>query len=215
VLAIDREGIHQAKGSPIGAACTVLPSRKALAGRTRLKTFSALLLSLAVTLDFTAVTAAADPPRKASTILSNPVVWKSNDLRELVRSGSLSSTDIAALSGGREGLPWGIQSSNKRLCADEQLAATPARIELKVGEAFPMNQLILNSTAFGDFYYDAMYTRTWKFETDHVVFDKSMQALRGTSAGESELTVVSLCKAKGLTSKPAMVTVLIVVQPAS
>jgi hypothetical protein len=45
-----------------------------------------------------------------------------------------------------------------------------------------------------------------------VVFDKSMQALRGTSIGESELTVVSLCKAKGLTSEPATVTVLIVVQ---
>jgi hypothetical protein len=92
-----------------------------------LKTLSALLLVFAVTLDFTAVTAAADPPRKANTILSNPVVWKSNDLRELVRSGGLSSTDIAALSGGREGLPWGIQASNKRLCADEKLAATPAR----------------------------------------------------------------------------------------
>ena len=178
-----------------------------------MKTLSALLLVLAVTLDFTA--AATDLPRKASTILSNPVVWKNNDLRELVRGGGLSSTDIAALSGGREGLPWGIQASNKRLCADEKLAATPARIELRVGEAFPLNQLILNSSAFGDFYYDAIYTRAWKFETDHVVFDKSMQALRGTSAGESELTVVSLCKAKGLTSKPATATVLIVVQPAT
>lgn len=154
---------------------------------------------------------AQQAPRRASTIINNAIVWKTDNIKELLASGAFSSTDVGALESGMSAVPWGIKMSNKRLCEAEVLQVMPTRIELKVGETFPLQNLIFSSTAVGDYYFDKPVSRGWEFEAANARFDKKDMALHAMQPGESTFRAMSLCRAKGVLSKAATIDVTVVV----
>ncbi len=160
----------------------------------------------------TGVLAADAPVRKASTILSSPFVWPNGDINDMVRNGVITAATLSMVQSGA-GLPWETQQSNKKLCATERLMSLPDRIELRVGEHFPISNLVLRSSAFGDFYFDAAITRKWKHENAVFVFDRSTMTLRAVSAGVAELPVDSLCKSKRLSSPLPTLSIPVLVSP--
>jgi hypothetical protein len=152
----------------------------------------------------------APTPRKASTIQNSPFVWPNTNYNEMVQAGVILARDVAMVENGA-GMPWEVQVSNKQRCAAEQITLSPAAITLKVGETFRIEQLIVQSSAFGTYYYDAASTKKWKYESAVAVIDRPSMTLRAVSSGETELQFPSLCKSRGMASPTPVVTIKVVV----